>query len=124
FVGGKPVWTNYIIGHLRPRGAENRSKLNDLVGGITALWDDVVRGVDARGDGRSGRLDDAKALHNCFIMEDIAAGAEQGFVLPVAGRDGAWIEENMGAFERRAGEGDESMRALIGEYESGLGRGS
>lgn len=91
---------------------------------ITAIWDDAVRGVEARGDGKSGRLDDEKALHNCFIMEDIAAGAEQGFVLPVAGRDGAWIEENMGEFERRAEEGDESMRALIAEYKAGMGKGS
>lgn len=63
-----------------------------------------------------GRLDDERALHNVFLMEDIVAGAEQGFVLPVAGKDGEWAERNMDAFEKRAGEGDESMEALVREY--------
>lgn len=67
-----------------------------------------------------GRLDDARALHNVFLMEDIVAGAEQGFLLPVAGMDGEWARENMKAFEKRAGEGDESMKELVGEFKSKL----
>lgn len=56
-------------------------------------------------------------------MQDIAAGAEQGFILPIAGEDGKWIEENMAEFERRAKDGDESMRALAEEVKTGLGSG-
>lgn len=63
-----------------------------------------------------GRLDDPLALHNVFLFEDIVAGAEQGFVLPQAGKDGEWAKENMGEFERRAGEGDESMQRLVEKY--------
>lgn len=60
-----------------------------------------------------GRLDDPRALHNVFVMEDIAAGAKRGFVLPVAGDDGQWMRENMGEFERRAALGDDCMRELV-----------
>ena len=117
-VGGSQAWPNSLHVHLRPRG--DRAKLNQLVVEMQRIWDDAVQ-EGSGGDGTSGRLDDAQALHNIFIMEDIAAGAEQGFVLPVAGQEGAWVEENMGAFEKRAREGDESMAALVEEVKRGLG---
>lgn len=70
----------------------------------------------------SGRLDDTLSLHNIFLMEDIAAGAEQGFILPVAGQDVQWAEQNMLEFERRAGLGDKSMGRLAQEVSMGLGK--
>lgn len=70
-----------------------------------------------------GRLDDPRALHNVFILEDIAAGAEQGLLLPVAGKDPEWAEDNMVEFRRRADLGDKSMLALIREIKRGLGSG-
>jgi hypothetical protein len=76
------------------------------------IWNDHVQ------NGGEGRLDDSTALHNVFIFEDLAAGAEQGFLLPLAGQDGKWVEENMQAFEKRAGEGDESMRQMIEEVKA------
>ncbi|KAF2631260.1 hypothetical protein BU25DRAFT_386290 [Macroventuria anomochaeta] len=107
YVGGSPQRTNYILGHLRPR-PNNAEKLSHIVKTITAIWNEHARPVDSR------------ALHNVFLMEDIVAGAEQGFVLPVPGKDGEWVRENMGEFERRAGDGDESVRALVQEYKSKL----
>jgi phenylpyruvate tautomerase PptA (4-oxalocrotonate tautomerase family) len=122
-VGGQPARTNYIVGHLRPRGADNAPKLTAVVAGLTGIWNAHVRREDGvldripgvgyapkRGD---GRLDDPRALHNVFLMEDIAAGAEQGFMLPLAGRESAWVQENMARFRERAENGDESMRALV-----------
>jgi len=69
-----------------------------------------------------GRLDDKRALHNVFIFEDLAAGAEQGFILPTAGQDREWVEENMDKFEKRAAEGDESMRVMVEEAKAGFGK--
>jgi hypothetical protein len=60
-----------------------------------------------------GRLDDAKGLHSVFIFEDLAAGAEQGIVLPKAGEEGKWAEENWGEMVRRAEEGDSGMERLM-----------
>ncbi|KAH7350342.1 hypothetical protein BKA66DRAFT_431266 [Pyrenochaeta sp. MPI-SDFR-AT-0127] len=117
FVGGKPVWTNYMHAHLRPRGPNNKEKLNTLVEEVMRIWDEEARPVLA-----SGRLDDPRGLHNVFIMEDITAGAEQGFILPIAGQDGKWVEENLARFQQRAQDGDESMRTLIDEASVGFGR--
>ncbi|KAF1924269.1 uncharacterized protein M421DRAFT_73052 [Didymella exigua CBS 183.55] len=132
YVGGTPQRTNYILGHLRPR-PDNAAKQAHVVSALTRLWNELARPVDGvlgrvgeelgagctpkRGE---GRLDDERALHNVFLMEDIVAGAEQGFALPVAGKDGEWAESNMREFERRAGDGDESMRGLVREYEAKL----
>jgi hypothetical protein len=62
-----------------------------------------------------GRLDDAKGLHNVFIFEDLAAGVEQGIVVPKAGEEEGWARENWAEFERRAKEGDEGMEVLMKE---------
>lgn len=116
YVGGKrQEQQNYIIGHIRPRPASARSKVQDLVKGIMTLWDEMMRPGERSA---SGRLDDEKALHNVFIMEDITAGAEQGFILPIAGQDAVWMEENRAEFERRASHGDESMQTLLTEIEN------
>ena len=72
----------------------------------------------------NGRIDDEKALHTVFIMEDINGGAEQGFILPLAGKDGdgAWAKEQMPEFEKRAAAGDQSVEKLIKEIQDGLGK--
>lgn len=139
YVGAEPVRTNYILGHLRPR-PNNTEKLNHVVKSITSVWNEHARPVDGvlgttvnllekakeatglaykpkTGD---GRLDDERALHSVFLFEDLAAGTEQGFVLPIAGKDGEWARENMGEFEKRAKDGDESMKTLVKEYKSKL----
>jgi hypothetical protein len=145
YVGGTPQRTNYILGHLRPR-PNNAEKLNHVVKAIMSIWNEHARPVDRllvqtklgqttvnllekakevtgvgyRPKSGDGRLDDERALHNVFLFEDLAAGAEQGFVLPVAGEDGEWAKENMAEFARRAADGDESMKKLVQEYKAKL----
>ena len=129
FVGGRECRTNYILGHLRPR-ANNGENLSLIVREVTKIWNAVVRdaqGTSVSGNGNGdgvvyvkkkgeGRLDDERALHNVFLMEDIVAGSEQGFELPAAGEDEGWAKKNMEAFEERARDGDEGMRRLVEEY--------
>ena len=67
-----------------------------------------------------GSITDPKALHSVFLYEDIAAGAEQGFVLPVAGNDAQWARDHLDAFQERAAGGDEGMRALVEDVKWGL----
>ncbi|KAI8942280.1 hypothetical protein NX059_000359 [Plenodomus lindquistii] len=140
FVGGRQVRTNYINGFLRPRGPEKAAELKTLVLEIGKAWEEIVvapatlRVVDdedvglplnlqrKRGAGNGGdptmlqgSLANPLTLHNIFIHGTIVTGAEQGFLLPLAGQDDQWLEENMAEFKRRADVGDESMRKLVGE---------
>lgn len=59
----------------------------------------------------------SEKLDTVFIMGDIVAGYEQGFMLPEAGEDGKWISRNLAEFERRADCGDVGMRDLVREIE-------
>jgi len=54
-------------------------------------------------------------LDTVFVMGDIVAGIEQGFMLPEAGMDWKWAAENWDEFNRRAREGDEGMKRLVEE---------
>ncbi|KAF2690471.1 hypothetical protein K458DRAFT_290325, partial [Lentithecium fluviatile CBS 122367] len=101
--------TNYIHAHLRPRGPNTRPTLISITQSLTQIWNSLLQPT------KPGSLDDPRALHNVFLMEDIAAGAEQGFVLPLAGEDAQWAEENMQEFRRRAEDGEEGMRRLVEE---------
>ena len=47
----------------------------------------------------------------------MAAGLEQGFILPQAGQDVAWLRENWEAFNRKAEGGDEDMAEMVKEVE-------
>ncbi|KAL5113406.1 hypothetical protein ACEQ8H_008703 [Pleosporales sp. CAS-2024a] len=115
FVGGKAHPTNFIHAHLRPRGTANAPKLRVLVETIHQLWDAHVNASKVT---TQGRLDDPNALHNVFVFEDLAAGSEQGFILPQAGEDRAWLNENIKALEARAEQGDASMEKLIQEMKT------
>jgi hypothetical protein len=110
FVAAQPCPTNYIHAHLRPRGPSFAPQLRTLVTTIMALWAEHISHGKPE-----GRLDDAKGLHNVFIFEDLAAGAEQGIVLPKAGEEEGWARENWEEMERRSKEGDEGMERLMAD---------
>jgi hypothetical protein len=116
FVAGLPQATNYIHGHLRPRGPEGAPKLRELLEKIMAAWVKHVK------HDLEGSLTDSKALHNVFIFDDVATGMEQGFLLPKAGEDKKWADENLEAFEKRARDGDEAMKKMAEEARRGFGR--
>ena len=67
------------------------------------------------------RLDDPRALHDCYIMEDIAYGVERGLSIPTAGYNDSWVEENMEKIVQGAGQGDEFMIVLLEELKSEMG---
>ncbi|KAJ4301589.1 hypothetical protein N0V90_003682 [Kalmusia sp. IMI 367209] len=104
--------TNYVTAHLRPR-PDNRDKLIHITNSLMTVWNEYVK------PRKPGSINDSKALHTIFLFEDIAAGAEQGFVLPLGGKDDDWAAENMEEFERRAGEGDDGMKELVREIREG-----
>ncbi|KAF2645963.1 hypothetical protein P280DRAFT_390252, partial [Massarina eburnea CBS 473.64] len=103
--------TNTITAHLRPRPATptTRTKHLDLLSGLTTHWNAIVQPT------RPGWLSDARALDSVFIMGDMDAAAEQGFVVPQAGAegDGEWVEGNMGAFRERVEAGDTGLVGLV-----------
>jgi hypothetical protein len=94
--------TNNIIAHVRPGPSRPRSAYDTLCHQVKDVWAKVISNQEEK-------------LDTIFIMGDIVAGYEQGFMLPEAGDDGKWIKENMGEFERRSKDGDVTMREMVEE---------
>jgi hypothetical protein len=67
------------------------------------------------------RLDDPLALHTVFILDDIAAGAEQGMIIPPAGQDQKWADEHLDEVRERAAAGEKSMQRFEREIGWGFG---
>jgi hypothetical protein len=84
-------------------------------------WEEVYKNPDVN---VLGKLDDRRALHGVYVVEDISAQAKQGFMLPPPDQWGEWVQSNMGCIEERAKAGDEVMQALVAEVKNGLSKGS
>lgn len=64
-------------------------------------------------------------LRSVIVLGGIIAGLEAGLVLPPAGGDVQWLEENWAEINRRADNGDDEMKAMVKEIsERGLMDGS
>ena len=63
----------------------------------------------------SGGAKVTKELHGVFILGDIVAGWENGFMVPPAGGDVEWLKKNMPAFEKLASEGSEEWKGVVEE---------
>lgn len=94
--------TNNIIAHVRPGPSRPRSSYDTLCELVKGVWAKAIS-------------DQKEKLDTIFIMGDIVAGFEQGFMLPEAGDDRKWIKENMEEFERRAQCGDVTMMEMVEE---------
>jgi hypothetical protein len=105
--------------HARPDYKDSLPLVGKLKRDEQGRWSEAEAEAKA-----TGRLDDRRGFHHVLIMEDIAAGAEQGFLLLPAGQVGAWVQSNMGIIEGRARAGDKSMQALVQEVRNGLGNGT
>ncbi|KAI2479866.1 hypothetical protein Ptr902_09131 [Pyrenophora tritici-repentis] len=81
-VGGQKAWTNTIICHATAGAEYNRAKLRQLVIGIAVAWNWYSRPwivehwredewTDVKGI--MGPVKDRKALHEVFVMSDVAA---------------------------------------------------
>jgi len=85
-VGGYRAWSNTIICHA-PKCEYSRTKLEQLVAGLAAAWNQYVRPrwiaqfrrKDEGGSvGVLGPLKDHRALHEVYVMDDMAAHVVPG----------------------------------------------
>jgi len=58
-----------------------------------------------------------KQLTSVFVQGIIAAGLEQGVMLPQVGHDQEWLKEQFGQFKKRADGGEEDMKELVEDIE-------
>jgi phenylpyruvate tautomerase PptA (4-oxalocrotonate tautomerase family) len=114
YVGGRARTPTHILAHVRTGPSRKTSEFEALCKDVSAAWDEIVKPLPKV---RRSAPDEDRSLYSVFILGDIAAGMEAGFVIPQAGKDGEWLAENMGAFKARAEAGEEEFVELVKEVE-------
>ncbi|KAF2208957.1 hypothetical protein CERZMDRAFT_100946 [Cercospora zeae-maydis SCOH1-5] len=115
YAGGDAKQSNHIIANVRTGPSRSQEDWDALSRDVVKLWEDVV-GRAEPGEGGAG-----KELHSLFILGGMVGGYEAGFLIPAAGGDQKWLEENWTAFEEKAKRGDRDFEKLIQEVkERGL----
>jgi hypothetical protein len=59
-----------------------------------------------------------KQLTSIFVQGIIAAGWEQGVMIPESGNDRDWLKEHLADFKKRADSGEEEMKELVEDIET------
>ncbi|KAE8443969.1 hypothetical protein EG329_001193 [Mollisiaceae sp. DMI_Dod_QoI] len=140
FIAGKArPHPNLIFAHVRSGASRSNDAFAKLAEDIENIWDEVVglpsfqpsghpaqthpeshgMGGGQEGGEKGRDWSDERRLQAVYIVPGLVA-RESGLRIPEAGGEREWLQANWGTFQRRADEGDEDMRRLMGEVE---GRG-
>ncbi|KAK4544440.1 hypothetical protein LTR36_004331 [Oleoguttula mirabilis] len=119
YIGGKQRTGNHIKANVRSGPSRTQEDWNDLSRQIAAAWDDIVgKGLPKV---RRAAPDPDTSLRSVILLGGLVGGLEAGFILPPAGGDVAWLQDNWEAFNRKADAGDEEFQEMVQEVkERGL----
>ncbi|RSL52475.1 hypothetical protein CEP51_015050 [Fusarium floridanum] len=110
YIAGHQRTSNRIFSMVRAGGPRTAESFDELAQQLEAAWDAVVNG------GKRGHGD--KEMKVVSIQGSITAGVESGLLLPRAGGDAAWLNENKPMFERLAQAGDADFVQLLDEMQN------
>ncbi|KAK4962983.1 hypothetical protein LTR10_000610 [Elasticomyces elasticus] len=113
YVGGKQKAANHLFAHVRSGSSRRREDWEDLTSQLQAAWDKTV------GAGlpkvRRSDPDQDTSLRSVVLMGDLMFMKELGFIVPQAGGDVQWLQENWEEFNKRADAGDEDFKGMVEE---------
>ena len=118
YTGGKRNVSNHIRAYVRVGPTRTQQDWNELCKQIEKAWYDIAGTPLPR---LKGRKEPDTSLRSVIVMGGMTAGLEAGFVLPAAGGDVEWLQDNWEAFNEKADAGDEEFKQLVAEVkERGL----
>ncbi|KAK5702600.1 hypothetical protein LTR97_003545 [Elasticomyces elasticus] len=113
YVGGKQKAANHLFAHVRSGPSRRREDWEDLTSQLQAAWDKTV------GAGlpkvRRSDPDQDTSLRSIVLMGDLMFMKELGFIVPQAGGDVQWLQENWEEFNKRADAGDDDFKGMVEE---------
>jgi len=114
YVAGKRRSSNRIFAYVRHGPSRTQADYEDVSRQISTAWDSIVPLPRIK---RSMEAPDTE-LRMVMFYGSIQAVYEAGFMMPAAGGDVKWLEENMHAFEEKASAGDEEFKEMIQEVKA------
>ena len=91
---------------LRTGPSRTKADFDDAVEQLLQAWEEVV---GTEGDRRIGLIP---------LMGGLLSIHEQGFFIPLAGEEGAWVEKNYTSFKELADAGDPGFKGLVHELQT------
>ena len=104
YMAGKRRKSNIVRANIRPGAARTQEQYQSLCNSIHAAWRDAVG---------NGDTDESK-LRAIFVLGTIISGWEGGFMIPEAGKDQEWLQENLPEMEKTA-EKDQDIKEMLEE---------
>lgn len=118
YIGGHRARGNHVRANVRTGPMRTQADWNELCKEIERAWYEIAGTPLPQ---QKGRTAPDTTLRSVIVIGGLIAGLEAGFILPQAGGDVAWLEENWEEFNRRADAGDEEMQGMVKEItERGL----
>lgn len=115
YIAGKRRAGNHIRGQVRTGPSRTQEDWNGLLKALSDAWYDIAgTPLPTR---KGGKEQGDTSLRSVILTGGLVAGLEAGFVLPPAGGDVQWLQENWEAFNEKAKNGDEEMADLVKEVE-------
>ncbi|KIW18088.1 hypothetical protein PV08_02375 [Exophiala spinifera] len=111
YIAGKERSVNRILGFVRGGGPRTPTHLGELAQQIQDAWDRIIN----NGEKKKAGHDAPRELKVVAIVGSLAAGIENGFLLPPAGEDAAWLKTHRADFEKLAATGDPDFTGLVEE---------
>ncbi|KAM0252752.1 hypothetical protein ACHAQJ_007590 [Trichoderma viride] len=109
YQAGEERKANRIIAFLRG-GPRTREQFIDVTKQIKQAWDDILNnGKGGEGERQIGLI---------AVLDGLAGGLENGFVVPAAGEDIGWLSNHKAEFEKLAAAGNPDFIGLLHEMET------
>ncbi|KAJ9623209.1 hypothetical protein H2203_006146 [Taxawa tesnikishii (nom. ined.)] len=105
---------NRILASVRHGPSRTQEDYAQVSKALAKAWDEIVPLPQVK---RSSEAPDTE-LRLVLFFGSIVAGYEAGFVIPQAGKDKEWLQENMSKFQERADAGDEDIKDLLAEVKA------
>jgi hypothetical protein len=108
YAGGKRVakTTNSVTAYVR-NVSRPQKEYTQLCHRIEEGWKNAI-GINSTSE---------KQLTSIFVQGIIAAGWEQGVMIPETGHDQQWLKDRLADFKKRADNGEEEMKELVEDIE-------
>ena len=114
YIGGHRATGNHIRANVRAGPSRTQEDWTELCREVERAWYQIAGTPLPQ---QKGKTKPDTTLRSVIVLGGIIAGLEAGFVLPQAGGDVAWLEENWEEFNRKADAGDEEMQGMVREIQ-------
>ena len=114
YIGGHRERANHIRANVRTGPSRTQADWAELCRELERAWYEIAGTPLPQ---QKGKTKPDTTMRSVIVIGGLIAGMEAGFMLPQAGGDVQWLEDNWEEFNRKADAGDEEMKGMVKEIQ-------